>query len=80
MFQYGTNQRMLADTGLITQAEAMELFNKNKADFIKRLENDENPQMAVWINCATKSSYGQHLHNWYAEDFKVIGGELYQLV
>lgn len=80
MFQYGTDQRMLADTDLITLPDAMGLFNKNKDDYIKRMENDENPQMAVWIDCDTNASYGKTLHNWYAEDFKVIDGELYQKV
>lgn len=80
MFQYGTNHTMLADTDLITKSEAVALFDNNKADFIKRLENDENPQMAVWVNCSGSQSYGQALYNWYADDFKVIDGELYQKV
>ncbi len=80
MFQYGTKHTMLADTDLITLPEAMFLFNKNRENFIKRLENDEDPQMAVWIECATPQSYDKTLHNWYAEDFKVIDGQLYQAV
>ena len=80
MFQYGTNQRMLDDTDLITLSEAMELFNKNRDDFIKRLDDDENPQMAVWTNCRTPASYGEALYNWCSEDFKIIDGELYQKV
>lgn len=78
MFQYGTNQRMLADTGLITRDEAIELFDKNKDDFIERMGNDEEPQMVVWVNCTTKHSYEQTFYNWCADDFKVINGELYQ--
>jgi hypothetical protein len=80
MFQYGTNQRMLADTDLITLDEAKELFNKNRGDFINRLNADENPQMCIWINCATNESYGETLHNWYAEDFRVIDSELWKKV
>ena len=80
MFQYATNQRILADTDLITKDDALELFNKNKADYIERLSNDESPQMCIWIDCDTNASYGKTLHNWHAEDFKVIGGELYQKV
>ena len=80
MFQYATDQRILADTDLITQEDALELFNKNKQDYIKRLENYENPQMCIWVGCATNESYGETLHNWYAEDFRVIDGDLWQRV
>lgn len=80
MFQYATRNKILADTDLITLDEAVELFNKNKSDYIDRLDKDEEPQMCIWIDCDTNASYGKTLHNWYAEDFKVIDGELYQKV
>ncbi len=80
MFQYGTNQRMLADTDLITFDEAKALFDKNRDDFIERLENDESPEMALWVQCASNSSYGKTAYHWAADDFKVIDGELYQRV
>ena len=80
MFQYATHQRVLADTDLITKDEAVNLFNKNKEDFLKRLENDENPEMVIWIDCATSESYGESLHYWNAEDLKVFEGELYKKV
>jgi len=80
MFQYGTKHRMLADTDLITQEDALSLFNKNKDDFIKRMDDDEEPQMCVWTNCKAAGNYGDTLNNWYADDFKVIDGELYQKV
>lgn len=80
MFQYATNQRILADTDLITLDEAKTLFDKNRVDYIERLEKDENPQMCIWINCETSGSYGDTLHNWCAEDFRVIDGELWQRV
>ena len=80
MFQYATRHKILADTDLITLDEATALFDKNKNDYIERLGKDEEPQMCIWINCNTNASYGDTLHNWCAEDFKVIGGELYQKV
>lgn len=80
IFQYATNHRILADTDLITLDDAKALFDKNKQDYIERLQADENPQMCVWINCDTSASYGETLYNWCSEDFKVIDGELYQRV
>ena len=80
MFQYATRHGILADTDLITLNEAVELFNKNKSNYIERLGKGEEPQMCIWIDCDTSESYGKTLHNWYAEDFKVIDGELYQKV
>lgn len=80
MFQYATSQKILADTDLITLDEAKKLFDKNKSDYIERLEKDENPQMCIWIACKNNSSYGDTLHNWYSEDFRVIDGELWQRV
>ncbi|MFT5450832.1 MAG: hypothetical protein ACI9N9_000312 [Enterobacterales bacterium] len=78
MFQYATRHKILADTDLITLDEAVTLFDKNKSDYIERLDKDEEPQMCIWIDCDTNDSYGKTLHNWYADDFKVIDGELYQ--
>ena len=78
MFQYATKHRILADTDLITQEEAQALFDKNKSDYINRLENDEEPEMCIWIDCGTNSSYGDTSIHWTADDIKVIDGELYQ--
>jgi DNA topoisomerase VI subunit A len=80
IFQYGTNQRILVDTDLITMSEALELLENNRADFIERLESDESPEMALWINCKSNDGYGETSHHWHADDFKVIDGELYQRV
>ena len=80
MFQYGTKHRMLADTDLITREKAIELFDKNKDDFIDRLDKDEEAQMCIWINCKDNKSYGETLHDWCADEFKVIDGELYKKV
>ncbi len=80
MFQYATRHRILADTDLISIDDAKRLFEKNRDDYIERLENSEDPEMAIWINCATNSSYGETLYHWCADDFKVVDGELYQRV
>jgi len=80
MFQYATRHRILVDTDLITQDEAQKFLDKNRQDFIERLNKDEEPQMCVWINCENSRDYGETLYDWCADDFKVIDGELYQRV
>ena len=79
MFQYATRHRVLVDTDLITKSEAIELFNKNKEDFKKRLDLGEEPEMALWVNCKDNSSYGDTLQYWDS-DLKLIDGRLYKPV
>lgn len=80
MFQFATNGNVYDDTGLITINEATKLFEERKKEFVRELHLGTNPQMVIWINCSTDSSYGETLYNWCAEDFKLIDGELYQKV
>lgn len=77
MFQYATRNKILADTGLITKECAEELFARNKDDFKKRLENDEEPEMAIWVNCKDNLDYGETLRHWNATDFITYNGELW---
>jgi hypothetical protein len=77
MFQYAAGNKILVDTDLITLDEAVSLFNENKSDYIERLGKDEEPEMAIWINCATNSSYSETLKHWCADDMKLIDGQLY---
>jgi len=80
MFQYATRHKVLVDTDLITLTAAVELFNKNKEDYKDRLENDEDPEMAIWINCTCNTSYGDTLEHWCSSEFKVFDGRLYKEV
>lgn len=80
IFQYGTNQRMLVDTDLISIDDANLLFAKNRDDFSERLVNGENPEMCVWINCKNNQDYNESSSRWVADDMKVIDGELWQRV
>ncbi|MFT5452864.1 MAG: hypothetical protein ACI9N9_002362 [Enterobacterales bacterium] len=77
MFQYATGNKILVDTDLITLDEAKSLFDEKKSDYIERLGKDEEPEMAIWINCATNSSYSETLKHWCADDMKLIDGQLY---
>ena len=80
MFQYATRHKVLADTDLIYMEEAKGLFEKNLDDYITRLENEEDPEMVIWIDCSDRNSYGETLYHWCAKDFKVIEGNLYKRV
>lgn len=77
MFQYATRHKVLADTSLITESEADNLFYKNVEDFKKRLLNDENPEMAIWIDCKDESNYGKTKKHWCSDDIKIIDDEIY---
>lgn len=79
MFQYATENRTYVDTDLITMDEALELFNKWKGEFKKHLENGQEPEMAIWINCADETCYGETLHHWYHSEFMVCDGALWRL-
>lgn len=78
MFQYATRNEVISNTDLITQKDAVDLFNKYKPDFIESLEGGHEPEMCIWIDCDTNASYGKTLYHWCACDFKVIDGEIYQ--
>jgi hypothetical protein len=80
MFQYAICIKILVDTDLITLDEALSLFEENKSDYIERLGKDQDPEMAIWINCSTNSSYSETLKHWCADDMKLIDGELYARV
>ena len=79
-FQYATRYKIIEDTGLITIEKARELFNQYKGDFFKRVEADENPEMAIWINMSSSMSYGETEKHWCAEDFKKVDGSWYRLL
>lgn len=77
MFQFATNREIFVDTGLITITEAKKLFEENKGKFIDELNFDRNPEMCIWIDCETPSSYGNALIHWVADDIKIIDDEVY---
>lgn len=79
MFQFATKNEVLFDTDLITLREAVQLFNDNKDSFKDLLSANEDPEMVVWINCTSNTSYGKTLLHWQASEFKVINGDLYKL-
>ena len=66
MFQYYRGNKMIEDTGLITEKEARKLFNKHFDDFKKALvlaqERDyDYPELAIWNKCKYYQNYGHKL-------------------
>ena len=80
MFQYEANYNVFIDTDLITREEADKLFDDNTERFKEDKAFGLNPEMAVWINCETSSSYGETSRHWCADDLALIGGELWERV
>lgn len=80
MFQYATKSHTYENTGLITREEADALFRRYRVSFIEQLKCGKNPEMVIWINCNSDSSYGEHAEYWVSDDFIVDGDFLYQRV
>ena len=57
MFQYATRQKIIENTGLITRQEADGLLEKYKQDLIERWNDFESPQMCIWVDCDSETSY-----------------------
>ena len=65
-FQYAIAPRWLPikiveDTGLITLDEAKELWEKYLPDFIKNLRDENNPEMAIWVDMKEEGNYHKSL-------------------
>ena len=57
MFQYATPNTVIENTGLITKEEAIDLWKKHKPDFINNLETGQSPDMCIWKDCESDTSY-----------------------
>jgi hypothetical protein len=79
MFQYATNSKIIENTLLITKEEALDLWSKYKKDFIKRLENEEGPEMCIWVECTDDCTYGKSIMH-IDQDSHVRHGDIYNFV
>ena len=80
MFQFASSTELFENTDLITLEDAKEMFKANRVKFISELEMGRNPEMCIWINCETKTSYKQTEEHWCAEDMMYTDGQLWQVV
>lgn len=81
-FQYAYNSRwrdvqIVEDTDLITLSEAKELWKKYLPDFIKKLEDDERPEMVIWINMKNPTDYHESLEH-IQSDVKTDGVRIWR--
>ena len=88
MFQYALGRPPLGEktiiesTDLITRKEADELWNKYYSDCIKKLENGNEPQMCIWIDCKNDTNYHATAFNKsidYRDNLVVENGKIYIL-
>ena len=79
MFQFATKLKTYHDTDLLTATECIELFDSCKSDFLNELELGNEPQMAIWVDCASSQSYGRTMRYWDESNIKVIGGRVWTL-
>lgn len=82
-FQYATNPRwgsakIIEDTGLITLEEAKELWRKYLPDFIKRLKDEDRPEMGIWINMNSDTDYSEELGH-IDEDCETDGKNVWKI-
>lgn len=57
MFQYATIRQIIKDTTRITRKEAEMLFAEYLPDIKRRWNLDESPEMVIWIDCYSETSY-----------------------
>ena len=71
--------KIVEDTNLITEKEANELWDKYYPEVVKRLQNNENPQMCVWRDCTDSSHYTtiEKEIDW-RDDLEIKNGKIYK--
>lgn len=84
MFQYATDFdwtgiKFYEDTGLITEAEALVLWDKYYPQVVKELQEGRRPQMCIWRNCDSETDYGDMLKevDW-RDDLIIKHGKIFK--
>lgn len=71
--------KTVEDTGLITEKEANDLWDKYLPEVIQRLKNDERPQMCIWGNCNSTTDYSLVVKEIdHRDDLEIKNGEIYK--
>ena len=71
---------IIEDTDLITYEEAVKLWNKYLPDFIKRYEDEQSPEMAIWTDMKNNTDYHTDKHHLDARDnLKIVNGRIFQI-
>lgn len=79
MFQYYNSKfgkSLVEDTGLISETEAMKLFDTYYEDAVASILNGEQVQMVIWCDCETDIDYKTMYAEIDSRDIRVIDGKL----
>ena len=70
---------IVEDTDLITKTEAEALWNKYYPEVIRRLQDEQRPQMCLWYECSNNSDYGEPKKeiDW-RDDLEIVGNKIYK--
>ena len=76
-----SNIKIKESTELITAEEAEALWIKYYPECIKRLKDEERPQMCIWTNCNSTTDYSEvEKEIDWRDDYEISGGEYYKVV
>ena len=71
--------KVIEDTELITEEQANQMWQKYYPDVIKRIKNNQRPQMCIWKACATNTDYHQvEKEIDWRDDLVVETGKIYK--
>lgn len=79
LFQFGSKDDVIVDTGLVTREEADALWEKHKDQFVRLWKLGMDPEMCIWVNCRHAADYHTATRHAHPSDTEVIGGEIYRV-
>ncbi len=74
-----SHNKIVEDTNLITEKEANDLWDKYYPEVIKNLKNEERPQMCIWKDADSNTSYHtvEKEIDW-RDDLEIKNGKVYK--
>ena len=75
-----SNIHIPEDTGLITEKEANELWEKYYSKVVRNIEENERPQMCIWKDCKSNTDYHtvEREIDWH-DDLEIKNGRIYKV-
>lgn len=80
VFQYATEYEIIEDTALITREEGEVLWKQYTSRFLSDFEGGSGPEMVLWVNMETPSSFHTSAKHWHHSDMLIVNGVLYERV
>ena len=80
-FQYATEQRgdPVIDSGLISRADAEQMWQEHIPKFKRDVERGAIPEMAIWIDMGSDTDYCKTASHWHGAEMELRGDGLYQV-